>query len=235
MSGSSANRAQAGQPYWWRQLQHRFAVLTWVKAFGTCAFMVFFFWAYFSLLRHPVFPVRVMPLTAIDHWVPFTAAALPFYLSLWVYVSLPPALLRTLPELLRFGAHVGTLCLAGVLCFLLWPTAVPVNDPAWARDAGTLFIDRVDMAGNACPSLHVASAVFSALWLAQLLREVGAPRWASIGNGVWCAAIIYSTLAVRQHVFLDVAAGIMLGSAFGLASLALRRRIAKREDQDDEW
>ena len=30
-------------------------------------------------------------------------------------------------------------------------------------------------------------------------------------NGGWCAGIVYSTLAVRQHVAVDVLAGLALG------------------------
>lgn len=217
------------KPAWRGEIAQRIVALAWIKATGIATFMLLFFWTYFALLRHPVFPVRVMPLTAVDRWIPFTASALPLYLSLWVYVSLPPSLMKRLPDLLRFGAYVGVLCLAGVLCFLMWPTSVP-NDPLWRPQAGIAMLARVDAAGNACPSLHVATAVFSALWLNALLREVGAPRWVSIGNGLWCAAIVYSTLAVRQHVFVDALAGIILGAGFGLASLAASRRIAIREN-----
>lgn len=220
---------QVRQSAWRREVWQRIVALAWVKTVGISAFMLIFFWTYFALLRHPLFPVRKMPLTPVDHWIPYTASALPLYLSLWVYVSLPPSLIKRLPDLLRFGAYVGVLCLAGVLCFLLWPTSVPLDDPLWRSQAGIAMLERVDAAGNACPSLHVATAVFSCLWLNALLHEVAAPRWARICNGVWCAAIVYSTLAIRQHVVVDAVAGIILGAGFGLLSLAVSRRIANRE------
>jgi membrane-associated phospholipid phosphatase len=31
-------------------------------------------------------------------------------------------------------------------------------------------------------------------------------------NWLWCLGILYSTIAIRQHVFLDVIAGAVLGS-----------------------
>ena len=57
---------------------------------GIGAFLVAYFW----LLRNPLFPVTMMPLTALDRWVGFEPQALPLYLSLWFYVSIAPALLQ---------------------------------------------------------------------------------------------------------------------------------------------
>jgi membrane-associated phospholipid phosphatase len=41
-------------------------------------------------------------------------------------------------------------------------------------------------------------------------------------NAAWFFVIVYSTLAIKQHVALDVAAGALLGSIFVLASLRWR-------------
>lgn len=209
---------------WLREVVSRLATLTLVKALGTATFMILFFWAYLYLLRHPMFPVQVMPVTGVDRWVSFTPMALPLYLSLWFYVSLPTALFKTWRDLVCHGGFVGGLCLLGVAVFLVWPTAVPVASTEWGTHPGIPLIMGVDAAGNACPSLHVATAVFSALWLASLLLEIGAPRWLWLANWCWCVGIVYSTLAVRQHVFIDVVAGALLGGAVGVVSLLYRRR-----------
>jgi len=81
----------------------------------------------------------------------------------------------------------------------------------------------MDASGNACPSLHVATAVFSAIWLHHLLRRFGAPPWILIANWVWCSGIVYSALATRQHVAVDVLAGLVLGVL--AATLSLRHRV----------
>jgi membrane-associated phospholipid phosphatase len=70
----------------------------------------------------------------------------------------------------------------------------------------------------------VASATFAAIWLDRLLRGVAAPAWLRGVNGVQCAAIIWSTMATRQHVFLDVAAGLAAGLLFAALSLYCARR-----------
>ena len=42
-----------------------------------------------------------------------------------------------------------------------------------------------------------------------------------IFNWTWCTGIIYSTLATRQHVAVDVLAGLMLGVLAATLSLRL--------------
>jgi membrane-associated phospholipid phosphatase len=61
----------------------------------------------------------------------------------------------------------------------------------------------------------VAFAVFTALVLACHLRSLGAGTGPRIFNALWCAGIAWSTLATRQHVFLDAVGGAMLGAVFG--------------------
>ena len=210
----------AEQPAWTTELWRRMRRLFWLKSLGISAFMWLFFVAYFHLLRHPTHAPTVMPLTALDRFIEFQPAALAAYLSLWFYVGIAPALLLSITELIVYGLWAGALCLAGLACFYFWPTAVPAVD----LTGQTVFalLQGVDAAGNACPSLHVATAMFSAICLDRLLRTVGTPaalRWV---NGLWFVAIAYSTLAVKQHVVVDVVAGMALGVVFALPSLRWR-------------
>lgn len=196
---------------WHLQIFTRMKSHFFLKAFGITLFMWVFFTGYFYLLKNPIFPVTMMPLTALDVAVGFKPATLFLYVSLWLYVTLPPALQATRRELIYYGLAVGGLCVAGLACFLFWPTAVPAANIDWEQSYGFSILKGVDAAGNACPSLHVATAVFSAMWLNRLLLEVGAPRIVRVFNWVWCVAIAYSTLATKQHVAVDMLAGAILG------------------------
>jgi hypothetical protein len=89
-------------------LRARLIALWPLKFFGLTGGMTAFFYAYFWLLQHPARPPQVMPLTFVDRWVPFTPAALPLYLSLWVYVSLAPALAVKPAQLRSYGVDVRT-------------------------------------------------------------------------------------------------------------------------------
>jgi membrane-associated phospholipid phosphatase len=201
----------------------RIMVHFWFKCFGTMGFTLAFFGAYIYLLKNPAVPVTTMPITAIDRFVTFEPLALPIYLTLWLYVSLPPMLMQTRRELIEYGVWIGSLCLVGLGIFYLWPTAVPPANIDWAKYPGVAFLKGVDAAGNACPSLHVAASVFSAFWINWLLPSAGLGRWSRLLITLWCAAIVYSTLATKQHVAVDVIAGGVLGVMFALLS-----RVSKR-------
>ena len=197
---------------WYFQAAHAFRQHMLLKALGTSLFIGVFFAAYFYLLKQPAFPITIMPTLWLDRVINFQPLALNLYLSLWVYVSLPPALFATRRELYRYAIAVAATCLIGLLIFYFWPTAVPVADVDWARYPDVHFLKNIDAAGNAFPSLHVATAVFSGIGLHYLLRRFGAPDWILGLNALWGVGIIYSTLATRQHVAVDVLGGLALGS-----------------------
>ena len=204
-------------------LASRLATLWWLKAAGTTLFMWLFFSMYFSLQQLPHAFVSSIPLTWLDAAVPMQRWAWLPYLSLWVYTSLPAALQPRLRSLLYYGFCIALVCAFGLLCYYFWPTAVPPLDKP--EHAQLSWLRGVDTAGNACPSLHVASALFSWLWLRHLLRQVGAGRGWHAANAVWVALIVYSTLATKQHVAWDVVAGLLLGAAAGWLSLWASRRM----------
>ncbi len=205
------------------ELLLRLRYLWWLKAGGISLFMGAFFAAYLHLLHHPLFPVVAMPLTWVDRVVGFQPWALVAYASLWIYVSLPPALAPDRARLFSYGWHMGGLCLAGVLFFVFWPTAVPPADLDWGLYPGYAFLKGIDAGGNACPSLHVASALYSAIWLNQDLRGMAAGRGWRHGNWLWCGLIVFSTLATKQHVMLDVVAGFALALTMALVSPGLKK------------
>ena len=193
--------------------------LFWLKAVGTTAFMWLFFVAYFQVLRHPARTVVEMPLTAVDQWIGFQPWALWPYISLWVYVAIPPSLLTRARALVHYGLWIGALCLIGLACFYAWPTAVPRQALSTAGLPGFDLLHGVDAAGNACPSLHVAAATFSALWIDHLVRTLALPRGWRAANALWFALIVWSTMATRQHVWWDVVAGLALALALAPPSM----------------
>ena len=204
----------------WLQQAGVRAIKWWlVKMIGTALVMTAFFLAYFWVLHHPLFPVTTMPFTAVDRLIAFRPEALPLYLSLWFYVSLVPALLIERREIVAYVLAVVGMSIIGLGIFLLWPTKVLWPDVDWSQDPAFAFLMAYDAAGNVCPSLHVAFAVFTAVWLARLLRQMGAGRLVCALNWLWCLGILYSTVAIRQHVVLDVVAGAGLGAVVAAVHL----------------
>jgi len=194
----------------------RFKAHMWLKPMCFIAYLFAFMAVYFLLLRHPLFPVTLMPRTALDRVIGFAPWSLGLYVSLWFYIAAVPSMMWDWREIRPYLAQVTLLSALGFAIFLLWPTAVP--DPALdaADHPSVAFLKSVDATGNACPSLHVAFAVLTAIWLIHLLRHLGAPLWLNGLNLLWCCGILYSTLATRQHLALDLYAGTALGAAVAL-------------------
>lgn len=189
----------------------------WFKCLGTTAYTACFLAAYLHLLKNPAGAVMTVPLTWLDHWIAFQPLALPVYLSLWVYVGLPAALMLERAQVVDYGIRIGALCLAALAIFYAWPNAVPPAHIDWERYPGMAFLKGVDAAGNACPSLHVATAVFAAFWLHWMVPRLGLGSRARWFSAAWCVAIVYSTMATKQHVAIDVLVGTILGTAVAVA------------------
>lgn len=204
---------------WKHQLRARLHTLWMLKMFSTMGGIALFFYAYFWVMRHPLSAVTVMPATRLDDLVAFSPQSFLLYVSLWVYVALGSALLKDARELAAWGVASFVMIMVGLGVFLALPTKVP--DPAidWSLYPSLQFLKTVDVSGNACPSLHAAFAVFTAVVLHNALTANRAPRALLAFNLMWGLGIVYSTVATRQHVVLDVLAGSVLAAAGAVAYL----------------
>jgi membrane-associated phospholipid phosphatase len=200
-----------------------------LKTLGITAFITAFFAGYFHLLNFPAHPVTVLPHSALDQRIPFTPWLLVAYASLWIYVAIAPVLQSTRRDLYAFGLEAAGVALIGLSIFYFWPTTLAPLTIDWENHPGFEFLKTIDAAGNACPSLHVAFSVFTAIRIHESLRQVRARSTLRVANWLWCAAIAYSTLAIKQHVIIDVLAGTLLGALGGCITWArwlLNRRHA---------
>ncbi len=193
-------------------LRQRAAIYVPLKAFGTAAIMSVFFMGYFAILRNPIFSVVTVPTTWIDNIVGFQLWALPAYLSLWIYVSLPASVMIDRRQLLSYGFGCLALGAVGLGIFLLWPTVIAPSAVDWSLHPSFQFLKQADSAGNACPSLHVAFAVFAGLWFIRIFPSIGAGKITNTINVLWAALIVHSTLATHQHVAIDALFGAILGA-----------------------
>jgi membrane-associated phospholipid phosphatase len=220
MDSPSAHSPDVG---WLGRVGGRLHSLFFEKLFGITAGMSLFFAAYFWLLNNARHPVTTVPLIFIDRMIGFEPWAVVLYVSLWPYVTLAPALITSRRELISYGWAAAALSAVGFATFILWPTAVPQADFQLSLHSSLSMLKTVDASGNAFPSLHVAFAVFTAAWLSRLLQEMHAGRAARVINWLWCLGIVYSTLAIRQHVALDAISGVVLGAAVAVIHLRIIR------------
>lgn len=212
------------KPDWTADIWFRIRRHFLLKLIGTTACTSIFFIGYFHVLRFPVYPVTLMPLTALDHLIPFEPLALFPYLTLWFYLGIAPGLQRTFIELVVYACWTISMCVTGLVVFYFWPTAVPPLLIDVSGFTGFAMLQGVDSAGNACPSLHVAVAIFTAIRLEDLMRQTGTPAGWRCFNLAWVLSIVWSTMAIKQHVALDALAGALLGVVFAWMSLRWRPR-----------
>lgn len=211
------------RPPWTVEIGERMRKHLFLKIVGTTAWIWVFFIGYFHTLRYPAQLVTVMPLTAVDHWVPFQPGWLIPYFSLWFYVGIAPGLQKNFRALFIYGLWAAALGAAGLALFFAFPTRIPSMPYDAGGFPGFALLQGIDAAGNACPSMHVAIAIFTAFWIEHVFKGAGVPMVLRLANAAWFLAIAYSTLATRQHVFLDALGGTLLGSVFAWASLRWRR------------
>ena len=202
---------------WLRALWLRCKTLWPMKLVGNTVATLGFFPLYFWIMKNAG-QAWVLPLTAFDRLIAFWPALLPVYLSLWGYIALPVLLAKDKRELWSFSFGCAAMTAIALVVFWFMPTAIPNFTIDAVPGSSLAFLKTVDSAGNAFPSLHVSFSVFTCIVLARQLREVGAPAWLRIFNVAWAVGIVYSTMAVRQHVLMDVLGGLALGLALGFVS-----------------
>lgn len=181
------------------------------KSLGPTISITVFFVLYFYILEHPSSIPRLIPVLPIDLWMPVISWSAWIYFSLWVYICIPQALMVDRRVMLYYLGGAVLLSIIGLSIFFFYPSAVPAWEIDWSRYPTLEFLKNSDSAGNACPSLHVGFAMFSGCWLVWLIRRLGlAPVW-GILSILWGLAIIVSTMTTKQHLFIDVIFGFLLG------------------------
>jgi membrane-associated phospholipid phosphatase len=197
-------------PHWIAGLGLRLRTLVLVKMLGTFVGIYGFFLLYFWVMHSRAGHAATVPMTPIDSWIGVSQLALLPYASLWLYVSVAPALALTMAALRTYIAGALTMAGIGLGTFWVFPTTTPSFGVDWSAYPALHFLKATDAGGNAFPSLHVAFAAHTAVVIASELRSFGAPRWVHGGNWIWCVAIVYSTMATRQHVVIDVIGGLLV-------------------------
>lgn len=169
---------------------------------------------YIYLAHNPFFKPMDVPRTWIDHAIPFQPSWIWVYQSVYLLTATLPLLAHTREQLRRW--LIGYTLLTGT-CFLIYiflPTQIERHIPSGELSPMYRLLLMYDGNCNALPSLHVGFLWFT---LSFARRVYGpAPRWANWGLAAWFILIGYSTLATKEHFFLDLIAGI------GVAAVADR-------------
>ncbi|WP_296229045.1 phosphatase PAP2 family protein [Ralstonia sp. UBA689] len=165
----------------------------------------------------------IVPETALDRAIPFSASGIWLYLSFFALVPLAYLLAdaRRLPWLER---AMQMSALASGAVFLLWPTTLhypPLADASLPASVQRMLI-AMDSSQNCLPSLHGALTLLSVWALADARKPLR-----SLLAAAWGLGVLYATIQTRRHVALDLSAGVAVGVLCGVAAsqwLARRAR-----------
>src|SRR5437660_2764041 len=219
------------QGTWTHELSTRTRTLLLLKMLATLAGAAACLSAYFGVMGHPLSAATAIPVTWIDDLVPFSPQSFFLYASLWAYVALASVFTKDGQELAAWAAACFAMIVIGLGIFMALPTKVPDFAIDWSRYPSLEFLKAVDASGNALPSLHAAFAVFTAVVLHAELTSIRAPRVVLACNALWCLGIVYSTMATRQHLALDIIAGAVLAGAVSIAYLTAGRASNTAEEE----
>jgi membrane-associated phospholipid phosphatase len=191
----------------------------WTKVWLGAVLGVAFCGGYFAIQRAPVRDAGTLEPSPLDRAIPFSPGWVWVYQS--VYLLFPSAwLARTRQDLRRYAAGFLLITAVGFAFFLVWPVAAP--RPADGPRTGMYgLLVSYDGLTNTFPSLHVALATYAACFAASVL-DGRARRASAVVLSAWVTLIAYATLATKQHYFVDVPAGVLLGWLGHVAATRLR-------------
>ncbi|AOR63288.1 phosphatase PAP2 family protein [Pectobacterium wasabiae] len=163
----------------------------------------------------------VLPPSIVDEWIPFSASAIWLYLSFFIiiplsYLSCPITRLAGLRRATQLTALV-----AGAV-YLIFPTTMTypqvIGDDLPARLLQLL--QRIDSPQNCLPSLHIALTVLAVWAMSDSQQKVKTGLYL-----LWGAAIAFSILQLRRHLFIDLVTGAMLAGIVGWVFLRSREAV----------
>jgi membrane-associated phospholipid phosphatase len=174
--------------------------------------------AYQLVNRYPLREPVELTMTAVDRAIPFLPELLPLYVGYLGYFFWTVARLKNDREVSRVFYATHLQLVVSLVVFVLYPVRMPRElfyveaSYGWADTFWRWF----DAPNNCLPSLHASNVM--------LLMHLNAERPGRIPALILGAAIIASTLFVKQHYAVDLLAGAgvyLLARAF-LQRLTLR-------------
>jgi fatty acid desaturase len=183
--------------------------------------------------RAPYRAPMVIPPSVIDGFIPFVPAAAIVYAT---YAFLLPALIATarqIPGFVEVLAVAMGCGFANAIVYNVVPTRIPERSIAPAGSV-LAIIQQLDTPLAAFPSGHVAlpaAIATAALITAGSSPAVTVPFWrrTAVAFALWTAGLAASTLLTKQHVVVDIVAGVVFGAgAAAIGMWTLRAASASR-------
>lgn len=159
--------------------------------------------AYIAISHVNFWSVDWTPATWVDRHISYSAGWFWVYQSVYLLTSSAPWFARTREEVRRLAAALCILALLSMTLFLFLPVRLP-GPPAGAQPVNRLWYFGTGYYG-AMPSLHAGFLTVICAFQFRLFRWRSALLW------VWASLILFATLRVKEHYFVDLPAGVIVG------------------------
>lgn len=163
----------------------------------------------------------------VEKKIPFVAAAVWVYMSIYPLFLMAPFVLRSSRRIIALGAALAVVALVAAMAFLVCPADLAYA-PIGSLDPGPTarlyaFADSLNLRYNLLPSLHVALSVTCiAAYSPRAERAGKVLLWS------WAGAVAASTILTHFHHVLDALTGFLLGL---VAARAVYDRIALKSKE----
>ena len=147
----------------------------------------------------------------LDEQIPFVPWTIIIYLGCYVFwiMNYIIGCRQDRDRAFRFMSADFFAKLVCLLCFLIFPTTnirpVIEGNSIWEELMRLLY--HVDAADNLFPSMHCLTSAFCFI---AVKGNEKVPKWYKTASFLMAASICASTLTTRQHVLIDVIAGVAL-------------------------
>jgi membrane-associated phospholipid phosphatase len=160
------------------------------------------------LLRTP----QLVPLTLVDQLVHFSPGWIWAYVSYYPYLIAVYFLIEKNENLNRYFYCLLSTAFFSCLFFFAYPTLImrDMYPLLMTHDlTGSILglIRNLDESVNCAPSMHITMTTVAYLSIRKDDREYTVPML------LWALLIAYSTMATKQHYFVDVLSGLCFGVA----------------------
>jgi len=206
-----------------------------LKVFFSVVFTVGFTSIYFGVFqRRQMFPVTTMKISWLDQLIPWVPDSVYLYESIFLLMPIAPWLTKTRRELNRYCLGFVLMSLVGFCIFFLFPTLNPRPKDIHGANSMYQALIQFDNGINACPSFHAAFALFHGA-CCHATFSVGTRnkriRWII---WIWVLGILASALLTKQHVFVDLVAGAILGVGGGVIFCFRTNALSRQEERPHE-
>jgi len=186
-------------------------MLTFKKKFAAAfLFLLFFSITYSIVARLPRYAAIDLT-TPIDNALPLISWFMLFYLLAYILPLAAFLTAETKQELKLILKTFILMLLVASIIFLAFPVAIQHQEITTTDVFSRMLIflrRQLDNQWNAFPSFHVASAFLTSLIIREKKSKYSIPIF------IIAFLIIISTLFTKQHLILDVLAGLILATGF---------------------